>query len=58
MSFTCQNQSCRTRWEEADVTIKDEGQGLLFRCPVCNSRNPVVPQRRPDGTIRYQQRTR
>ena len=27
MFFTCQNQSCQTRWDPKDVTVKDEGQG-------------------------------
>ncbi len=58
MFFTCQNQSCQTRWDPKDVTVKDEGQGPLFRCPLCNSRNPVVPQRSADGTIVYKQRSR
>lgn len=37
--FTCRNQSCGTQWEQSDVVIKDEGQGLLFRCPLCGARN-------------------
>jgi hypothetical protein len=53
--FTCRNQSCGTQWETSDVVIKDEGQGLLFRCPLCGARNYVERFDADDGTIVYEQ---
>lgn len=53
--FTCKNQSCGTQWELSDVVIKDEGQGLLFRCAVCGARNYVERCEANDGTVVYEQ---
>lgn len=53
--FTCRNQSCGTQWEQSDVVIKDEGQGLLFRCPMCRARNYVERFDAEDGSIVYEQ---
>ncbi|CAG9168705.1 hypothetical protein CURE108131_09285 [Cupriavidus respiraculi] len=54
--FTCQNQSCQTTWERKDVTVVNEGQGPLFRCPICGARNMLVAKTRPDGEVVYTQR--
>jgi hypothetical protein len=54
--FTCRNQSCGTQWGQSDVAIKDEGQGLLFRCPMCSARNYVERFDADDGTTVYAQR--
>jgi uncharacterized Zn finger protein len=53
--FTCKNQSCGTQWELSDVVIKDEGQGPLFRCPLCGARNYVKRLEADDGTVVYRQ---
>lgn len=53
--FTCRNQSCQAQWEPAEVVIKNEGQGLLFRCPMCGARNYVEKFEADDGTILYEQ---
>lgn len=53
--FTCKNQSCGTQWELSDVVIKDEGQGPLFRCPLCGARNYVERLEADEGTIAYRQ---
>ena len=53
--FTCINQSCGAQWEVSDVVIKNEGQGLLFRCPMCGARNYVERFDADDGTIVYEQ---
>lgn len=53
--FVCQNQPCGARWEAAEVTIHNEGQGLLFRCPLCGARNHVVARTQADGTVTYKQ---
>lgn len=53
--FTCRNQPCRSEWQLSDVDIHDEGQGLLFRCPVCGARNKVEQITADDGTTRYEQ---
>ncbi len=53
--FTCKNQSCGTQWELPDVVIKDEGQGLLFRCALCGARNYVERFEADDDTIVYEQ---
>jgi len=39
----------------SDVVIKNEGQGLLFRCPMCGARNYVERFDADDGTIVYEQ---
>ncbi|WDD90784.1 hypothetical protein Bsp3421_000661 [Burkholderia sp. FERM BP-3421] len=53
--FTCRNQSCGSPWALSDVVIKDEGQGLLFRCPLCGARNYVERFEAEDGTVAYEQ---
>jgi uncharacterized Zn finger protein len=53
--FTCRNQSCEARWEQSDVVIKNEGQGLLFRCPLCGARNYVERFDGDDGKVLYEQ---
>lgn len=53
--FTCINQPCRAEWELADVDIHNEGQGLLFRCPMCGARNKVEKQVAEDGAVSYKQ---
>lgn len=56
--FVCQNQPCGAQWKPAEVTIKNEGQGPLFRCPLCGARNYVQASQRRDGTIEYRQSRR
>jgi len=53
--FTCRNQSCGTQWETSDVVIKDEGQGLLFRCPLCGARNYLERFEDDEGNVVYEQ---
>jgi len=53
--FTCRNQSCDAQWALSDVVIKNEGQGLLFRCPMCGARNYVERFEGDDGTVLYEQ---
>jgi hypothetical protein len=53
--FTCRNQSCGTQWEQSDVVIKDEGQGLLFRCPLCGARNYLERFEDDEGNVVYEQ---
>ncbi|GCB04664.1 hypothetical protein [Ralstonia sp. SET104] len=53
--FTCKNQSCGTQWSLPDVVIKDEGQGPLFRCPLCGARNYVKRFEAGDGKVVYKQ---
>ncbi|WJF90027.1 hypothetical protein QS306_13130 [Paraburkholderia bonniea] len=53
--FTCRNQSCDAKWELADVLIKNEGQGLLFRCPMCGARNYVERFDDEEGNVLYEQ---
>ncbi|MDR5811980.1 MULTISPECIES: hypothetical protein [unclassified Caballeronia] len=53
--FTCRNQSCEAQWEPSDVVIKNEGQGLLFRCPMCGARNYVARHEAADGQVSYEQ---
>jgi uncharacterized Zn finger protein len=53
--FTCRNQSCEAQWETSDVVIKNEGQGLLFRCPMCGARNYVARHESPEGDVSYEQ---
>jgi uncharacterized Zn finger protein len=55
--FTCRNQSCGAEWSLSDVVIKNEGQGLLFRCPMCGARNYVARHDAPDGEVSYEQIT-
>ena len=54
--FTCRNRSCQATWERKDVTVVNEGQGPLFRCPICGARNMLVAKTRPNGEIVYTQR--
>lgn len=53
--FTCRNQSCQAQWALSDVVIKNEGQGLLFRCPMCGARNYVEQVEADDGALVYEQ---
>jgi predicted RNA-binding Zn-ribbon protein involved in translation (DUF1610 family) len=53
--FTCRNQSCDAQWAPSDVVIKNEGQGLLFRCPMCGARNYVARHQSADGEVTYEQ---
>jgi len=54
--FTCINQPCGAEWRLSDVDIHNEGQGLLFRCPMCGARNHVKQgPALPDGTPSYRQ---
>ena len=53
--FTCRNQSCGASWEQSEVVIKNEGQGLLFRCPMCGARNYVDRIEAEDGSVVYEQ---
>ncbi len=53
--FTCINQSCGARWKLEEVTVQNEGQGELFRCPLCGARNHVIRSVKPDGRVTYKQ---
>ncbi|WP_250452764.1 hypothetical protein [Caballeronia sp. ATUFL_M2_KS44] len=53
--FTCRNQSCGADWQLSDVVIHNEGQGLLFRCPMCGARNYVTRQKDAQGEVTYEQ---
>ncbi|MCX4163708.1 MULTISPECIES: hypothetical protein [Paraburkholderia] len=53
--FTCRNQPCSASWEQSEVVIKNEGQGLLFRCPMCGARNYVDRIEAEDGSVVYEQ---
>jgi hypothetical protein len=53
--FTCRNQSCGTPWEPTEVVIKNEGQGLLFICPLCGARNYVERFEADDGSAVFKQ---
>ncbi|MFM0323886.1 hypothetical protein [Caballeronia glebae] len=53
--FTCRNKSCGAEWALSDVDIHNEGQGLLFRCPMCGARNYVKPQKTKEGEVSYKQ---
>ncbi|NOV24142.1 hypothetical protein E5S69_11530 [Cupriavidus necator] len=53
--FVCGNQACGARWEQDEVQIRDEGQGLVFRCPQCGARNHVEARTAADGSTRYRQ---
>ena len=52
--FTCRNQSCGADWALSDVDIHNEGQGLLFRCPMCGARN-YVTRHEKNGDVTYEQ---
>ncbi|CAM2151508.1 putative Zinc finger/thioredoxin domain-containing protein [Pararobbsia alpina] len=53
--FTCKNQSCGAQWDPSEVEIHNEGQGMLFRCPMCGARNYVEQVTKKDGTVVYEQ---
>lgn len=53
--FVCGNQACGASWEPDEVQIRDEGQGLMFRCPQCGARNHVVARTAKDGSTSYRQ---
>ncbi|HTJ94888.1 MAG TPA: hypothetical protein VL424_17485 [Pararobbsia sp.] len=53
--FTCKNQSCGAQWNASDVDIHNEGQGPMYRCPMCGARNYVEPVTQKDGTVVYKQ---
>ncbi|QDQ82350.1 hypothetical protein [Paraburkholderia megapolitana] len=53
--FTCRNQPCSASWEQSEAVIKNEGQGLLFRCPMCGARNYVDRIEAEDGSVVYEQ---
>ncbi|WP_166444119.1 hypothetical protein [Pararobbsia silviterrae] len=53
--FTCRNQSCGAKWDVSEVDIHNEGQGLLFRCPMCGARNYVEAVTQKDGALVYKQ---
>lgn len=53
--FTCKNQSCGAQWDPSEVEIHNEGQGILFRCPMCGARNYVEQVTKKDGTVVYEQ---
>jgi len=55
--FVCQNQPCGAQWSLGEVEIRNEGQGPLFRCPLCGARNRLEASQRSDGTTRYRQVT-
>lgn len=54
-TFICRNQSCGNPWEPSDVVIKNEGQGPLFRCPMCGARNYLEVFEDDDGNPVYEQ---
>jgi hypothetical protein len=54
-SFVCRNQSCGTPWEQSEVVIKNEGQGPLFRCPLCGARNYLEKFEDDEGNVVYEQ---
>jgi uncharacterized Zn finger protein len=54
-TFICRNQSCGTPWEQSEVVIKNEGQGPLFRCPMCGARNYLEVFEDDDGNKVYEQ---
>lgn len=53
--FVCGNQACGASWQPDEVQIRDEGQGLIFRCPQCGARNHVVARTARDGSTSYRQ---
>ncbi len=53
--FVCQNQPCGARWAPDEVEIHNEGQGPLFRCPLCGARNHLQARHGRDGTVTYKQ---
>jgi predicted RNA-binding Zn-ribbon protein involved in translation (DUF1610 family) len=55
--FVCGNQACGARWKADEVQIRNEGQGLVFRCPQCGARNHVEARTAADGSTVYRQVT-
>lgn len=53
--FVCQNQSCGAQWAPDEVEIVNEGQGPLFRCPMCNARNHLEARPGRNGETQYRQ---
>jgi hypothetical protein len=53
--FTCRNQACQARWDAADLSFANEGQGFIFRCPQCGARNPVSQHTLPGGAVEFRQ---
>ncbi|AOY01938.1 hypothetical protein [Jeongeupia sp. USM3] len=53
--FTCLNQACEAQWQPEEVEIRNEGQGELFRCPLCRARNFVMRSEKSDGRVVYKQ---
>ncbi|WP_291456926.1 hypothetical protein [Cupriavidus sp.] len=53
--FVCQNQPCGAQWSPDEVEIRNEGQGPLFRCPLCGARNHLEARPGPDGAPKYRQ---
>ncbi|WP_432721392.1 hypothetical protein R0381_002487 [Jeongeupia wiesaeckerbachi] len=53
--FTCLNQACEAKWKPEEVEIRNEGQGELFRCPLCRARNFVTRSVKADGSVVYKQ---
>jgi hypothetical protein len=58
MMFVCQNQPCGARWAPDEVEIHNEGQGPIFRCPMCGARNYLKASQGRDGAITYKQVSR
>lgn len=55
--FVCQNQPCGAHWSLDEVEIRNEGQGPLFRCPMCGARNHLEARKGRDGALQYRQVT-
>lgn len=53
--FVCQNQPCGARWALDEVEIRNDGQGPLFRCPLCGARNHLEARKAADGAVQYRQ---
>lgn len=53
--FVCQNQPCGAQWSPEEVEIRNEGQGPLFRCPLCGARNHLEAREGADGALKYRQ---
>ncbi len=56
--FVCQNQPCGARWAPDEVEIHNEGQGPIFRCPLCGARNYLQASKGPGGAITYKRVSR
>jgi hypothetical protein len=53
--FICRNQPCGAQWQPSEVEVRNEGQGTMFRCPLCGTRNYVESVKAEDGTVAYKQ---